>query len=67
MELRTVGIRVSLILLPALESLSSYWVVLPSLDIRALALFYYLLFCSAWLLSLGVLLFSEEKQRGYGS
>lgn len=33
----------------------------PNLDMKALALFYYILFFFVWLLSLGGLLFSEEE------
>lgn len=33
----------------------------PNLDMKALALFYYILFVFVWLLSLGGLLFSEEE------
>lgn len=38
----------------------SYWVVLSSLNVRAFALYYCILFRSVWLSPLGGLIFSEE-------
>lgn len=53
---------VSMTLLPALGILSSYWVTLSNLKVKA----YCILYCLVWL-SLGHLLFSEGRQRGSGS
>lgn len=53
---------VSMILLPALGILSSYWVTLSNLKVRA----YCILYCLVWL-SLDHLFFSEGRQRGSGS
>lgn len=55
------GAGVSLTLLPAPKTLYSCWILLPTLDIRAFATSYCILFCPVWLLSPGDLLFSEEE------
>lgn len=57
----TAGVSVSLILLPALGTLLSYYVALPGLDMRTFPLSYCILFCLVCLSSLGGLLLSEEK------
>ena len=41
--------------------ISSYWVALSSFDMRVYSLFYCILLCCVWLISLGDLLFSEGK------
>lgn len=43
---------------------SSCCVTLPSVSPRTFVLFYCILFCLVWLLSLGSLFFSEGRQRG---
>lgn len=48
-----------------LESLSSYWVALYSLDMRVCAWYYCILLCHVWVMSLGDLLFSVWRQ-GWG-
>ena len=60
----TVGVDVSLTLLPALGSLSSYWVSLSSLDMRVFVLCFCVLFCPVLLLTLGDLLISEKEIEG---
>lgn len=42
---------------------SSYWVALPSLDMRVTAWSYCILLCHVWLMSLGDLLFSGGEKR----
>jgi hypothetical protein len=49
------------------DSFSPCWVALSSFHMRAVALFYCILFSHIRLLSLGGLLFSEGKWRGSGS
>lgn len=44
----------------------SYWVVSHSVNMRAYALSFCILFCLVWLLSLGCLLFSEGKWKVSG-
>lgn len=63
MAVPTVRMGISLTLLSALETLFSCWVVLFSINRRTFAVSYFSLFCSIWLLSLGGLLFSEERGR----
>ena len=51
-------------LLPVLRTLSPAGLSLSSLNVITFALSYCALFCPVWLLSLGGLLFSEEKMEG---
>lgn len=55
-------VGISLILLPAFGTLFFLVAALSSLTVRAIALFYYILLCCIWLLSLGVLLLSKGKR-----
>lgn len=49
-----------------LSLFSSYWVAFSSINMRTFALSYYISFSCVWLLSIGGLIFSEEKLRGRG-
>ena len=66
MGLLTVGLGVSLALLPALGTLFLLLGFLPNLDTWISALSYCILLCHVCLLSLGGLLFSERKWKGSG-
>lgn len=57
----TMGVGISLTLLPALWTLSPYWVALSSFNMKGFALSYSILFCLVLLLSLRGLLFSGGK------
>lgn len=61
--LLTVGVCLSLTLLPVLGALFLLRVAVLSLSVSAFALSYCILFCQVWLSSLRGLLFSEGRQR----
>lgn len=63
MRLLRKGVAVALIILPTLGTLTPFRVPCTSLDMRAFILSCCILFCHVWSLSLGVLLYSEGKQR----
>lgn len=60
MEFLTDGTCASLTLLLALEILILL-VTLANMDLRAYGMFYFILSCLVWLLSLGILFFFEGK------
>ena len=64
MGLLTVGVGLSLTLLPAFGMLSSYCVALSSLNRRGGAKLYCNLIYHDWLTYIGGQPFSEEKERG---